>query len=270
MKTINKIFSLAAVFMALFTTGCESEKPLIIIDEVLPIKSSVMYFLGSATPAGWNEISPTELTQSPDDPYVFFYLGLLNKGEFKAMIAKGSWDVPFIRPKVAGLEVNSSGISEATFIMHAGDPDEKWLVTEAGVYNVAFNLKTWTYTITWISEPPQDPIETDNLYMVGDATPAGWDINNPTPLTKKSKYVFEYEGPMKAGEFKCYTKTGDWGATAIRPKVADTELSKSGVADPNIVYASEPDDKWKVKDAGKYKITLDLEKYTIAAEYISE
>ena len=29
------------------------------------------------------------------------------------------------------------------------------------------------------------PIKTSTLYMVGDATPNGWDIGNPTPLTAR-------------------------------------------------------------------------------------
>ena len=28
------------------------------------------------------------------------------------------------------------------------------------------------------------PLKVDHLYMVGDATPAGWSIDNPTPLVK--------------------------------------------------------------------------------------
>lgn len=270
MKAINKIFSFAALFMTLFMAGCEGEKELIIIDETLPIKSSVLFFLGDATPAGWNNGDPSVFTQSEEDPYTFTYEGVLNRGEFKAMIAKGSWDVPFIRPTVAGLEVGRQGISDAPFIMHAGDPDEKWYVTEAGVYRITFNLKAWTYKIEWLSEPPKDPINADNVYMVGDATPAGWNIDAPTPMTKESQYVFVYQGKMNTGEFKCYTQTGDWGAKAIRPEVANVEISKSGVANEKIVFTSGPDDKWKVVAAGQYKITLDLKEYKIKAEFLGE
>ena len=270
MKAINKIFSLVAIFMTLFMAGCEGEKELIIIEETLPIKTSVLYFLGDATPAGWNNGDPTVFTQSGEDQYVFTYEGVLNKGEFKAMIAKGSWDVPFIRPAVAGLEVGRSGINDATFIMHAGDPDEKWYVTEAGVYRITFNLKAWTYKIEWLSEPPKDPISADKVYMVGDATPAGWTIDAPTPFTQESQYVFVYQGKMNTGEFKCYTTTGDWGAKSIRPESANVEVSKKGVASEKFVYTTGPDDKWKVVDAGQYKITLNLKDYKITAEYLGE
>lgn len=271
MKSLfNKIITLAAALMTLFLSSCESEKQLIIIEETLPIKTNVLFFLGDATPAGWDNNNPTVFQQSSEDPYVFIYEGLLNKGEFKAMIARGSWDVPFIRPQTAGLNVDRNGIAETEFIMHAGDPDEKWYVSEAGIYNLTFNLKTWTYVITWISEPPKDPINADNVWMVGDATPAGWNIDAPTAFTKESQYIFTYQGHLNTGELKCYTKTGDWGAKSIRPAEANVKISKGGVASDKFVYTSGPDDKWVVSDAGNYKLTLDLKQYTIKAEYLGE
>ncbi len=40
------------------------------------------------------------------------------------------------------------------------------------------------------------PIKTSTLYIVGDATPAAWDINNPVLLTVSAEdpLVFIYEG----------------------------------------------------------------------------
>ncbi|MBR6440994.1 MAG: SusF/SusE family outer membrane protein [Bacteroidales bacterium] len=41
------------------------------------------------------------------------------------------------------------------------------------------------------------PIKTNSLYMVGDATPNGWDIGNPTPLSASTDdaLIFTWEGP---------------------------------------------------------------------------
>lgn len=40
------------------------------------------------------------------------------------------------------------------------------------------------------------PIKTSSLFMVGDATPNGWDVGNPTPLqaTADDALVFTWEG----------------------------------------------------------------------------
>ena len=151
-------------------TGCEGEKDLIIIDGNLPIKTSVLYMVGDATPCGWNIDAPVELEAKQENPLVFEWEGNLNVGEMKLCLTTGSWDAPFIRPENNGEEIGKSDISDATFQMHAGDPDEKWKVTEAGVYHLTFDLRNWTMSSSWLGDhdlPANEPIDTDVLYIVG-------------------------------------------------------------------------------------------------------
>ena len=46
------------------------------------------------------------------------------------------------------------------------------------------------------------PIKTSTLFMVGDATPNGWSIDDPTPFTQKADdpMLFTWEGTLNAGE----------------------------------------------------------------------
>lgn len=57
------------------------------------------------------------------------------------------------------------------------------------------------------------PLKVDHLYMVGDATPAGWSIDNPAELVRdaSNKFVFTYHGRLAAGELKFPLAKGDWG-----------------------------------------------------------
>ena len=57
------------------------------------------------------------------------------------------------------------------------------------------------------------PLKVDHLYMVGDATPAGWSIDNPYEMTRdtENKYLFTYHGKLKTGEIKLPLSKGDWG-----------------------------------------------------------
>lgn len=59
--------------------------------------------------------------------------------------------------------------------------------------------------------PTGEP-EYDHIFLLGDATPAGWNIKSPIPLVKDeaNPYLFTWEGPLKAGELKFSTYTGDW------------------------------------------------------------
>ena len=271
---LKKIFTfLASAVTALFLTGCDEERFPTIIDGDLPIKTSALYMVGDATPNGWSIDNPTPLQPSPDDELVFTWEGTLYKGELKLCLSGGSWDAPFIRPENNGAEISKTDITDQKFIMHAGDPDNKWKVTHAGEYRLVFNLRNWTMSTVFLAEsagPVITPIETETVYMLGDATPNGWDNNNPTELVKKSQYIFEYEGELKAGEMKACCEKGSWDVPFIRPSFGDCKIGKGGVESPEFVFSTSPDNKWRIEDAGKYRLTFDLEHWTIKAESLDQ
>jgi len=262
---------LLAVFAALQLTACDSEKSLNIIEGELPIKTTTLYMVGDATPNGWNIGNPTAYEATAEDALVFQWEGQLYKGEIKLCLTTGSWEAPFIRPTVAGTEINKTNITNAKFAMHAGDPDDKWLVTEAGKYRLTFDLRHWTMSTAYLGEPDaptKDPIDAEAVYIVGDATPNSWSIDVPTQLTKQSQYIFTYEGTLTVGEMKACIQTGSWDVPFIRPAIADCKINKDGIEDTEFNYTTAPDDKWKVSVAGKYRLTFDLEHYTLKAEYL--
>lgn len=253
--------------------ACEGEKDLNIITDPLPIKTSTLYMVGSATPNGWDINNPTPMTASADDALVFSWEGNLYAGEMKLCLTTGSWDVGFIRPMMADEPIGIEPITNASFQMHAGDPDEKWKITESGTYRITFNLRNWTMSTLYVGETEQEPvkpIETESLYIVGEAAPCGWDINAPFELTKVSQYVFTYEGRLKTGQFKAVCSIGSWDVPFFRPMTDNLTINKEGVADPTCQYVSSPDNKWYVADAGTYRLTFDLENYTIKAEFLAE
>lgn len=100
-----------------------------------------------------------------------------------------------------------------------------------------------------------------NLYLVGDATPAGWDINKPSPMTVNPENTFEFtwEGQLTPGQFKIPVSVGNWSADFFMP-VADGEsdLSKTSC---KLIKGGNPDHKWVITEStkGKYKITLNIE-----------
>ena len=273
MKTRNIISTLAATAFAFFLTGCEGEQEPVIIEGDLPIKTSCLFMVGDATPNGWNIDNPTPLEASADGALVFSWEGSLYKGEIKLCLTTGSWDAPFIRPEVGGTEISKTDITDQKFIMHSGDPDNKWRVAYAGKYRLTFNLRNWTMSTQFLGEndaPVVEAIESDVLYMLGDATPNGWDNNNPTELVMKSKYIFEYEGELKPGEMKACLEKGSWDVPFIRPSSADCKIGKDGVESNDFVFTTGPDNKWKIADHGIYRLTFDLEHWTIKAEYLAD
>ena len=41
----------------------------------------------------------------------------------------------------------------------------------------------------------------ENLYLIGDATAAGWNCNAPVKMQKVNDYEFTYTGELTKGEF---------------------------------------------------------------------
>jgi hypothetical protein len=91
-------------------------------------------------------------------------------------------------------------------------------------------------------------------------------MDAPTAFTRdaSNKYLFTWEGNLTVGSMKaCLKPDGTFSCPFLRPSSADVEISASGVASSDFVYTTNPDDKWKVTEAGTYHITFDLEHYTI-------
>ncbi|MDE6843342.1 MAG: SusF/SusE family outer membrane protein [Muribaculaceae bacterium] len=116
-----------------------------------------------------------------------------------------------------------------------------------------------------VVEIPVTPYEIDNLWMVGDATAAGWDIDNLVQMEKTDTNVFRYEGTLSEGEFKCPMKPGNWGGPFIMPSVNGVTISRDGAASDEISLMPDgnPDNKWVVTESGNYQIIIDGNKHKI-------
>lgn len=273
MKTAKIISTAFLISMAMAITGCEGEKDLIIIDGDLPIKTSTLYIVGDATPCGWDIDNPIPMEVSDEDPLVFTWDGTLQQGELKLCLNSGSWDAPFIRPLAGGTPISREDITDARFKMNAGNPDDKWVVSDAGMYHLEFDLRNWTMNTRYLSEPEKpakEPIAAENVYIVGDATPCGWNIDSPLALEKLSDNIFRYDGVLNPGEMKACISTGDWNTSFIRPLTGGVEIGKNGVANPDFTFSASPDNKWNVVYAGHYQIDFDLNAWTISVTFKGE
>ena len=130
---------------------------------------------------------------------------------------------------------------------------------KAVVYaSIPVNGKTAeTNAITLKITPAEIAVVYPRLWMVGDATPAGWNIDAPTPLvnTPTNPFEFTYNGPLNAGEFKIPVGLGDWNGDFFMP-VTNGEGITSTVL--TLIKRGNPDNKWKITAAGNYKITINL------------
>lgn len=203
-----------------------------------------LWMLGDAVPTGWDIQNPAEMRVDSSNLFVFTYNEILSAGEFKIPVATGNFGTDYYMPLSNNPAITETGVQ----LVANGNPDLKWKITDPGPYKIRLDLQAMTVSIK-----PFTPFT--QIWMVGDATPAGWNIDNPTPLTADpgNPYVFTWTGQLNAGEFKLPVETGDWGGDFFMPVL---NASGPGSTQMKFVPGGSPDFKWKITEAGTYKITI--------------
>ncbi|SFK96524.1 SusF/SusE family outer membrane protein [Proteiniphilum acetatigenes] len=119
----------------------------------------------------------------------------------------------------------------------------------------------------------KDPPRFATMYMVGDATPNGWDIESATAMKQSAdnKNIFTWEGALTAGEIKFPINRSDgWGGAFFMAGQAGAKLELNK---PQTLRYSQSgdggsDDKFRVEEAGNYKLTINALEETLLAEKI--
>ena len=115
------------------------------------------------------------------------------------------------------------------------------------------------------------PFKTSTLYIVGDATPAAWDVNKMYPLEQSAddKMIFIYDGNLQLGEMKAYITQGSWDtAPCIRPMTAGSPISKANNVEQFQINTGGEDLKWQIKDAGHYRLEFNFRDFTLTTTYL--
>jgi hypothetical protein len=200
---------------------------------------------GDATPNGWDIANAVEMTKDPDNLYLFTWEGVLTPGEFKIPVNRNT---DFGQDMFMPLPDNPSQV----YLHNGGDEDDnKWKIENENYYYITLNLSNMTISI--------EPFE---LYIVGSATPIGWDIGNAIQLTQDPNnwFIFTYEGELNAGEFKFpVNRNSDWGQDMYMPDPDDSSKMYRHIG-------GDPDDnKWVIPEGeeGDYLITLNLQELSI-------
>lgn len=215
-----------------------------------------LWLIGDATAGGWSLNAMTPLVESTSDAFVFTYTGTLTTGEFKIATA-ADFNAPFYRPTTNDPPITATGVQ-----LNAGNPDNKWQISDAGTYTITLNLRTNTISI--VEQPKIVTPPYSKLWLIGDATAGGWSLNAMTPMIQSTSnpFVFTFSGPFTAGEFKIAT-AADFGAPFYRPLTNHPDLSVSTV-EVTASDANNPDNKWQITTAGNYKISLNTQNNTIS------
>jgi hypothetical protein len=205
----------------------------------------VLYIFGSANPDGSGIENALEMMPNPDNLFKFNYTGVLSPGEFVIPVNKDA-DLG------QDMFMRDPEDSSKVYLHKGGDPDNSsWEILEENIHSLKLDLSNYTISI-----------EPTRLYIIGDATPVGWNIADAIELVQDPTdwYIWRYEGLLTAGEFKFpVSRQFDWAQ--------DMYMKDPG--DPSKMYrhtgGEEDDEKWVFTeaDAGNYLLTLNILDLTI-------
>lgn len=238
------------------------------------------WIIGSACFYGWELGNMEELKSANESGSLRRYKGILSTsgdapGELKIALRKnGLFEIPYLRPQADGTPVGEGDMVLWKF--GEGEGDDKWIVNETGVYTITLDYENMKINF----EKSEVELPWYRIWMVGDATPGGWD----NPFQIKLHYdgenekdgIFVFEGYLKNGEFKFPLKESDWNIPYLMPKNVDGENhgvfpEDGGVSEMILVDNSDfskPDQKWYVtsEQSGDYILYLNVLDMTLTVK----
>lgn len=239
-------------------------------------KYEKVWAIGDATPAGWNVPSAIELKKINNIQFV--YEGNLYAGELKFPLEldlDGNWNMSYLMPKTQGTEPGGDNTMEYVEKEKAGTHDYKWKITESQAGSYKIILDTYLMEITFEKKPKieiPDDLDIKAVWMTGSATATKWDTPfkiafQYNPDEKKGTFV--WEGHLDPGEIKFpLSNTEGFECDYLMPEVNGTSVTEA----EKMVHKNYPDTtdendhKWKVEEAGEYKISLNVLDMTVKFE----
>ena len=220
-----------------------------------------LYFIGHEV--GWSFV---QMSKDLLDPFLFRYGRVFTKGgEFKFATTSGSWENNY-----KATSKNAPYTQSSVEFVSGFDPDNKWYLNDDELnkaYKICFDIRKNKERMLMSEFTPYEMI-----YLVGDASPAGWSIGNATPMTAgQDAYTFTWEGELKKGELKftCDKKSdwsGAWFMASEANKAPTGEVERMLFIDKSSddcknqyldVNVGSLDIKWKITEPGTYTIVLD-------------
>jgi starch-binding outer membrane protein SusE/F len=158
-----------------------------------------IYLLGDATTPGWDNTKALEMTHIGDAGQFAIVATLGGTGKYLKFIANlGAW-APQWGTDAAGTGAGGNLVYRPNETVT--DPPSIPAPDAIGDYRITADTANLLYTITKTSE---------QLYLVGDGSAAGWDPSKGIAFTKVSPGIFTLQTDLVAGNLKFLETTTGW------------------------------------------------------------
>jgi starch-binding outer membrane protein SusE/F len=219
--------------------------------KIAPPSTGRLFLVGNASQGGWNNPVPVP-TQEFGKIDSVTYVGVfdLNGGtnEYLVLPSNGSWDNKYSVANKTLPGLNAGG--DFGFNL----PDNFPGPSASGMHKIVLDFQAGKFIVT----PYTGPSLPANLFIVGNATPGGW--NNPVPvpsqqLTRLNSVQFETSLALTGAgnEYLLLPVNGSW---ANKYSVPDKNLA--GLSGGGFLGYNLPDNLPAPADAGTYKISVNF------------
>ena len=215
-----------------------------------------LYMCGPAVPSvGWSPENAVELKK--DGNGVFTYTGHLNTADNAELIFMDSksWEGTRYAPKSDKSTLGDQDVEVVACQDGADQFDYHWVTKDGCKYKVTVTFANDGNNVKIAAEKVQEtaPIP-ENLYMVGPATAAGWEIKNAIQMTNEGNGTFTYKGDLYRTNIIFITGK-DWANVRYVPENGGTSLSEEN---KSIFISTDGGDSrhWMVDCAGTWNVTV--------------
>lgn len=223
----------------------------VVVFDVQPYKyrNLRLYLIGDATPGGWNIEQATLMTMDAENKDVFTWEGTLKADEFR-----------FVCQSISGMfwpgyakDANADNKMIYFETQPSSEQDKSFDIKKPGKYKITANTSSLDVNIQPISVQEPDP----ELYLIGGATPGGWEIMNAKKMSyNAAEKTFEWNDNLNIGDlrFICQQEPRTWWPGYVM------DPEKEGKAKYFNDYPAKGEDiKFIISEAGKYYVSLNTE-----------
>lgn len=251
-KTFTRIFLAGAI-------GLASAPGAFALDHLL--------IIGDATPGGWSINDGLMMVQDTQDANVYHYMGWL-EGD-KNFKFTGDTDFKGSELEFRNASSDPKDISKMV-TANNDENDYQFQVSESANYDITVNVADLTVSAKK-ADYQANHVRFDVLYIIGNATEAGWDLSAAIPAyaEKSNPMILTLTTDLKEGEYKFLGNPwANWGGPWFHPYYTATNgtLDESSINYSRLTEDNSCDVKWTIASGkeGKYDIKLNLQDMSFA------
>ena len=219
-----------------------------------------LLIIGEAVWGGWSIDNSIVMLNSTENPDVFKATVNLNaNGTFKFLTTTGFGNLEY---RAGDNDVAlAEGVASPLVSSEENSNDKQFKVSETANYDIVCDLTAKTIVVKKAGYQTS-PLKHTALWMIGGATPGGWNIGDGTMLvpTVDNPTVFKATVNLVEGEMKIAVnnQTGFGQTFYLRDTTDETKMVFGG-----------DDNKWNITKAGTYEVTVDVVNMTISITDVS-